>query len=448
MSTTELQSQATQSPATQPAEALPAVPAAQRYTHPQAVLWVVCLIGLISVAGIALPYPVLAPLFGSSTLNDFNHWQQIPPSILLGIALAANPLGMLIGSASLGALSDLYGRRRILALALGLAIIGYLCSALSLWLACYPAFVLSRFLTGLCEGSVSICRAIAADLHPQIDRSKGISWMNSALYAAWLVGPLVGGATMHLGDAVPFLIAALAMLPCLLLLGWLLPADAVSAVATAGGAAATQSVWQALRQHNSLRLLAVPALQLMALAQLTYTLGLNAFYEFYPLWLVEQHGFTGWDIGLITALLCALMTLVSAVGMARFSQRVQPLRGAMLAVSCYGLMLAVLPLTSGGWVWCWLVLCGVPNAMFSAWFQVYVTARHGELGLGRVMGLLTLLMCLGNVVIALIGGVLAQWGSQWVLWAGAGLMLLAGAQLSFLLYQQRKLSHYAADLPG
>ncbi len=432
MSTTEIQSQATQ-----PTEALPTVPATghstPRYTHPQAVLWVVCLIGLISVAGIALPYPVLAPLFGNSALNDFNHWQQIPPSILLGIALAANPLGMLLGSASLGALSDLYGRRRILALALSLAIVGYLCSALSLWLAWYPAFVLSRFLTGLCEGSVSICRAIAADLHPQIDRSKGISWMNSALYAAWLVGPLLGGATMHLGDAVPFLIAALAMLPCLLLLGWLLPADQVPA---SGRATSGSGVWQALRQHNSLRLLAVPALQLMALAQLTYTLGLNAFYEFYPLWLVEQHGFTGWDIGLITALLCALMTLVSAGGMARFGQRVPPLRGAMLAVTGYGVMLALLPLTSGGWVWVWLVLCGVPNAMFSAWFQVYVTARHGELGLGRVMGLLTLLMCLGNVVIALLGGVLAQWGSHWVLWTGAGLMLMAAVQLSYLLYRQ------------
>jgi len=265
------------------------------------------------------------------------------------------------------------------------------------------------------------------------------------LYAAWLVGPLLGGATMHLGDAVPFLIAALAMLPCLLLLGWLLPADQVPA---SGCATSGPGVWQVLRQHNSLRLLAVPALQLMALAQLTYTLGLNAFYEFYPLWLVEQHGFSGWDIGLITALLCALMTFVSAVGMARFSQRVPPLRGALLAVTCYGLMLALLPLTKGAWVWWWLVLCGVPNAMFSAWFQVYVTARHGELGLGRVMGLLTLLMCLGNVVIALIGGVLAQWGSHWVLWTGAGLMLFAGAQLSFLFYQQRKLSHSAADVPG
>lgn len=407
---------------------------ARRYSHPYAVLWVVCCIGLLAVAGIALPYPVLAPLFAASELNDFNHWQQIAPPVLLGIALAANPFGMLIGSATLGALSDQFGRRRILAVALGLAILGYLGSALALYWHWYPAFVLSRFLTGLCEGSVSICRAIAADLHPQIDRTKAISWMNSALYAAWLVGPLLGGATMHLGAAVPFLIAALAMLPCLLLLYFLLPPDAISAQ--------TQSIWQAVRAHNSLRLLALPALQAVALAQLIYTLGLNAFYEFYPLWLVEQHGFSGWQIGLITALLCAVMTAVSAIGMARFGQQFPALRGAMVAVSCYGLMLLVLPWMTGVSVWVWLVLCGVPNAMFSAWFQVYVTERHGALGLGRVMGMLTLLMCLGNTIIALVGGVLALWGSAIVLWTGAGLMLLAALLLWRL--QRRELPHRCA----
>jgi len=402
-----------------------------RYSHPYAVLWVVCCIGLLAVAGIALPYPVLAPLFAASELNDFNHWQQIAPPILLGIALAANPFGMLIGSATLGALSDQFGRRRIWALALALAVLGYLGSALALYWQWYPAFVLSRFLTGLCEGSVSICRAIAADLHPQIDRTKAISWMNSALYAAWLVGPLLGGATMHLGAAVPFLIAALAMLPCLLVLRFLLPADIT--------APPSQSVWQAIHQHNSLRLLAHPALQAVALAQLVYTLGLNAFYEFYPLWLVQQHGFSGWHIGVITALLCAVMTTVSAVGMARLGQKFPALPGAVLAVSCYGLMLALLPLMTGLGVWIWLVLCGIPNAMFSAWFQVHVTERHGVLGLGRVMGLLTLLMCLGNTIIALVGGVLALWGAAWVLWTGAGLMLLA----AWLLWRVQRQSMLA-----
>lgn len=392
-----------------------------RYAHPQAVLWVICLIGLISVAGIALPYPILAPLFAATAQNDFNYWLGIAPQILLGIALAANPLGMLFGSATLGALSDHYGRRRILAVSLALAVAGYLGSAWALSVQWYPGFVLFRFLTGLCEGSVSICRAIAADLHPQIERTVAISWMNSALYAAWLVGPLLGGLTMHLGAHVPFLIAAAAMVPCLLLLYFLLPPD--SALTQ------HQPFWQQLRQHNSLNLIREPLLKLVVAAQLLYTIGLNAFYEYYPLWLVEQQQFSGLQIGLITAALCAVMTTVSAVGMARLGARLPALRGAKIAAAAVALMLFLLPFTGGQLAWVWLVLCGVPNAMFSAWFQVYCTEHFGALGLGRVMGLLTLLMCTGNVLIALAGGVIALLGASWILWTGAVFIALAGLML-------------------
>ncbi len=398
-----------------------------RYAHPQAVLWVVCLIGLIAVAGIALPYPILAPLFAATTHNDFNHWLGIAPQILLGIALAANPLGMLFGSATLGALSDHYGRRRILALSLTLAVAGYLGSAWALAADWYPGFVLFRFLTGLCEGSVSICRAIAADLHPQIERTKAISWMNSALYAAWLVGPLLGGLTMHLGNHVPFVIAALAMLPCLLLLYFLLPPDLPLSQ--------PQPFWQQLRQHNSLSLVRLPLLRLVVTAQLLYTIGLNAFYEYYPLWLVEQQQFSGLQIGLITAVLCAVMTTVSAIGMARLGTRWPALRSAKFAAVGVALMLLLLPFTSGQLAWVWLVLCGVPNAMFSAWFQVYCTEQYGGLGLGRVMGLLTLLMCTGNVIIALAGGVIALLGASWILWTGA--LFIAAAAWALQLQQLR-----------
>lgn len=394
---------------------------AVRYAHPQAVLWVICLIGLISVAGIALPYPILAPLFAATAQNDFNHWLGIAPQILLGIALAANPLGMLFGSATLGALSDHYGRRRILAVSLALAVAGYLGSAWALSVQWYPGFVLFRFLTGLCEGSVSICRAIAADLHPQIERTVAISWMNSALYAAWLVGPLLGGLTMHLGAHVPFLIAAAAMVPCLLLLYFLLPPDLALTQ--------YQPFWQQLRQHNSLNLIREPLLKLVVAAQLLYTIGLNAFYEYYPLWLVEQQQFSGLQIGLITAALCAVMTAVSAIGMARLGSRLPALRGAKIAAATVALMLFLLPFTGGQLAWVWLVLCGVPNAMFSAWFQVYCTEHFGALGLGRVMGLLTLLMCTGNVLIALAGGVIALLGASWILWTGAVFIALAGLML-------------------
>lgn len=402
---------------------------AARYRHPYAVLAVMCCIALISVAGLSLPYPILAPLFAGTELNALNHWRGLDPTLLLGVALAANPLGILIGGAVLGALSDVLGRRTVLSASLALALLGYLLSAWALWQQNYPVFVLSRLFTGLCEGSVSICRAFAADLHPEIDRTVSISWMNSALYAAWLVGPLLGGLTMHLGAYVPFLIAAFIMLPCLVLLGWLIPADPPTDN--------TAKLWQTVRRHNSLQMLGFKPLRYLILAQLIYTIGLNAFYEFYPLFLVQYEQFDGAAIGYITALLCLLMTGISALVMARFGQRFSPLPAAIVAALLFVVLLALLP-TQSGWV-CWvvLVLCGLPIPMVSSWFQVYCTATFGALGMGRIMGLLTFLMCSGNFVIALCGAYIAQWDVRWTLWLGA-LCLLVSVGCLYAEWRQRR----------
>ena len=106
--------------------------AQQPYQHPQLVLLTICLIALFSVAGLALPYPILAPIFASDVLTPFNHWLGLDPTLLFGIALAASPLGILIGSAVLGAMSDIYGRRPVLLGSLLLALVGYALSALAI----------------------------------------------------------------------------------------------------------------------------------------------------------------------------------------------------------------------------------------------------------------------------------------------------------------------------
>mgnify|MGYP003484362008 CR=1 FL=1 len=71
-----------------------------------------CLMALLSTVGAALPYPILPPLFASGAANGLNTFMELPPKLLLGVALALTPLGLLIGSPVLGPLSDRSGRRR------------------------------------------------------------------------------------------------------------------------------------------------------------------------------------------------------------------------------------------------------------------------------------------------------------------------------------------------
>ncbi|MFZ1832286.1 MAG: MFS transporter, partial [Pseudomonadales bacterium] len=112
----------------------------------------VMLVSFMSTAGVALPFPVLAPYFLADEPGALSGFLGLPPKLLLGILLAVYPLGILIGSSFLGALSDHFGRKRVLVASLCLAALGYLLTAAAVLIESFPLFALARLLTGLCEG--------------------------------------------------------------------------------------------------------------------------------------------------------------------------------------------------------------------------------------------------------------------------------------------------------
>ncbi|QSI77510.1 MFS transporter [Niveibacterium microcysteis] len=377
--------------------------------HPRLVLFSVCCVALMSTVGVALPYPILSPLFIDGPVNGFTHWAGLNPKLLLGIAIALNPFGILLGSLVLGPMSDRYGRRRIMLATLTLAILGYALSAFALVTENFPLFALARFATGLCEGNAAIARAIAADLHPQIDKTRSFSMVNASLYIGWLVGPLLGGFLMPLGGWVPFVVAAAMMLPALVLLAWLVPNT--GAKADPGGRG-----WVAFaREQHAFRLLEDPAVRRVFWLQLAFTFGLNGFYEFYPLWLVEFARLGPTGISWVTAGMCLLMTLMSALVWPRIGQRFRPLAAAR---STAWVVAACFVVLATGWSTLGIVvivLIGVPLSIYSTSMPVHWSQSFDQHGQGAVMGLLSTTFCLANVAVALVGAALILLDTRLVL---------------------------------
>ena len=378
-----------------------------------------CLLGLLSTVGAALPYPILPPLFAADAANAFNHYLGLPPKLLFGLALAINPLGLLIGSALLGPLSDRYGRRPMLLItALGAAF-GHAITAWALILQSYPLFIVARFATGLMEGNGAVARAMLADRLEGDLRLRAMSWLNGAFYMGWLVGPLLAGATLAWGITTPFWVAVAALTLTAALVAIALPAEAPSA--------ATTSWWQVARHQHALNLLRFPELRTLFIVQLAFTCGVTAFYEFYPLWLVEVPGFHARGIAWTTAGLCAVMTLTSVFA-GRPSAN-DPLQRARLyafatafAIACVGF----------GNVWVGMaaiVLFGVPNAFYNAIIPNWCADRFGNYGQGAVMGLISTTFCLANILMAVAGSVLTLIDTRLILLLGAMLTTWAGWRL-------------------
>ncbi|WP_306391174.1 MFS transporter [Telluria beijingensis] len=378
-----------------------------------------CALGLLSTVGASLPYPMLAPLFADGNVNGLNSFLGLPPKLLLGIALMINPVGLLIGSAVLGPLSDGFGRRRALLLTTVGAALGHLLTAVAMVMESYPLFLAARFFTGLLEGNGAVMRALVIERISGPLRNHALSWLNGAFNLGWLVGPLLAGFTMAISPAFPFYIAAGALL--LGTLGVLISLPATP-IAPHG-----RRWWTVARERHALTLLRHPPLRTLFTVHLGYCCGVAALYEFFPLWLVDVGGYDARQIALVNMGMCALMTTA-----ALFAGRASPVEGRLRA-GWYAAVAATAILCVGfGNLWvgiAGILLFGAPHAFYNTALQTWAADEFALHGQGSVMALLSTIFCLANILMALAGSVLTLVDTRLVLVVGGLLAAWASVAL-------------------
>ena len=105
-----------------------------------------------------------------------------------------------------GAMSDRFGRRRILTITLAGNAVSYL-----LWIfaAQFWVVVLTRLLSGMMAGNIAVASAAAADVTDEKDRTKGMAVVGIAIGLGFVFGPVIGGLSSsyqfaHAAAAGPF----------------------------------------------------------------------------------------------------------------------------------------------------------------------------------------------------------------------------------------------------
>jgi MFS family permease len=370
-----------------------------------------CAVGILATIGASLPYPVLPPLFADGQPSGLNSWAGLPPKLLYSIAIAINPAGLLIGSTLLGPLSDRYGRRHILLFTTSTAALGHLVTAWSLAIQNYPLFLLARFITGLAEGNASVARALLADELTGPARARAFASFNGALYSGWFLGPLVAGVLVQFGITVPFLVAS----------GTLVATGLMGAVAfrTLPPSHPGGSLWETVAKRHALLLLRERPIRRLFFSHLAYTLGATAYYEFFPVWLVEFGGYQAFGIAVLIAGMCGVMAVTSILAGRGFAPPPSPRYLRRYALLGALLILATVVL-GPGWGVIPLLLFGAPNALYNSILPVHASERFGHFGQGGVMGLISTTYCISNIATAMAGGGIALIDTRLVLVLGAG----------------------------
>ena len=389
-------------------------------------LWVALAVTLLASMGISLPYPVLTPLFIDAPASPLNTWGGLAPSTLFTILIAIYPLGIFIGSSFIGALSDRLGRKKILGQTLWVCFVGYLVSAYALYVNDYLLLLLSRFFTGITEGNVAIARAIALDIgegkqgEVGISKVRAVSLINSAVFLGWLLGPLVGGILASIEAFYAMIAAAVGALFCYYLtVRWLQETTEIKT--------SELSIWQTAIKDNSLQLIRDPWVARLFVMYLSYTLAINLFYEFYPVWLVDKQGFDSMGIGLATTNMTIFMTLASLFVVTRVQAKFGLINPMTNLIWMLALAMALGPFTDGVSTQVLFALTGIVIATFNGLMPVYLSdsQQGSNKGNGAIMGLLTMTFCIANVIAAVIGGPLLLLDSNWPFFAAAGFFLIA-----------------------
>lgn len=153
----------------------------------------------LDMVGFGIVIPVLPRL-----IEEVGHLTLAQASIIGGWMFFAYSVGQFIFGPLMGNLSDRFGRRPLLLLAiLGLGL-DYVLQALAPTLAW---LYLGRVISGVCGASWIIANAYIADITAPEERARYFGMMGAAFGLGFVLGPAIGGLLGEFGPRVPFYVA-------------------------------------------------------------------------------------------------------------------------------------------------------------------------------------------------------------------------------------------------
>lgn len=155
---------------------------------------------LLAVLGFGLIIPVLPKL-----VTEFQGGQIAAGSHVYGVLISVFAVMQFIASPILGALSDRFGRRRVILISVFGTAIDFAIMAVAPTLAW---LFVARIISGLTAGVLATSNAYVADVTPPEKRAQSFGLLGAAFGVGFVIGPLVGGALGSIDLRLPFWVAA------------------------------------------------------------------------------------------------------------------------------------------------------------------------------------------------------------------------------------------------
>lgn len=328
---------------------------------------------------------------------------------LVGLLGTVNGLGQLIAAPVIGRLSDRYGRRPMLILAVSATILGFLILgfAKSLWV-----IFLSRAVDGLLGGNTALARAYITDITEPKDRAKSLGLIGAAFGLGFIIGPVMGGYLSLAGLNVPaFVAAGLAIISLIAIIIWLpesLPPEQRRQMRTNPHTAFTLS--------NLLDEFQRPCVGPLLIISLFYGFAFTLFQSNFSLYAKEVLKLSVQNTGLVLTYVGVLSVLVQGFAIGKLTKRFK--ERSLITTSIVLLAVTLLIWGFTRQIWLLLVILA-PIALSAGILNTLITSQITKAvykeDVGGTLGLTSSMQTLAQITTPGMGGLILSTLGPWAL---------------------------------
>lgn len=388
----------------------------KKRTNREAGIAFVLVVLFLDVLGIGIVIPVLPGLVTSFVGGDASvaaPYYAALASVYAGVQFLFAPL--------VGALSDRFGRRSVLLIALSGFALSYLVLALApslLWL------FIGRVLAGVTGATITTVNAYIADVSTPATRARNFGFVGVAFGLGFIFGPAIGGLLGGFGLRVPFIGSAIVALIGVAY-GWFVLPESLPPERRRAFA------WNRIDPFRALGgLRAYPLVAGLAVAFVFFTLAQRGLETVFVLYTDYRYAWGPSENGLALALVGVMAAVVQGAlvrpAVARFGERTTIQVG--LTVSAIGF--AGYALASEGWMLLAVLVFGSLGGVAGPAIQGLIAGVVRPDEQGSVQGALTSVLSLTAILAPLVsGGLFAAFSGDAAIAEIPGMPFLVGSAL-------------------
>lgn len=385
---------------------------------------------LLDMVGIGMIIPVIPIIFTDANSSSFllHGYTQQMQFLIAGMITALAGLMTFFTAPILGELSDLYGRKKILTICIGILAVSQIFFGFGVMFSSLWLLFISRAIGGLAGANISVAQASIADVTEPKDRAKNFGLIGAAFGIGFIAGPVLGGLIVSLtGSAsLPFFIAGILGIINLLFITFFLPETHTIPESKLHNI----TIWKAL--HNIRSAFLDKEASHLYISSFLYLTGFAFFTSFSGIYLVQKFalssGALGTYFGAIGVWIVITQGFIIRMLTKKYNEK-QILRYSLITLGISIILMPFMP--SLFFVYVLLPFIAIPQGLSMANMGALISKSVSANKQGAALGINGSLSALAQgIVPAIVGGVTALLGIT-IPYFLAGFFILFGWQHLF-----------------